>query len=60
MYQKKQAAELAEKIEKSYVGNVVTINEIPDGMNHNMLPMFLTMAGYVGAMIGGNAISRCI
>lgn len=48
----KQAAELAEKIEKSYVGNVVTINEIPDGMNHNMLPMFLTMAGYVGAMIG--------
>ncbi|OCA83707.1 YhgE/Pip domain-containing protein [Pseudobacillus wudalianchiensis] len=48
----KQAAKLAEKIETAYVGNVVTINEVPGGMNNNMLPMFLTMAGYVGAMIG--------
>ncbi|MED3549646.1 YhgE/Pip domain-containing protein [Cytobacillus praedii] len=48
----KQAAELAEKIETAYVGNIVTINDIPNGMHHNMLPMFLTMAGYVGAMIG--------
>lgn len=48
----KQAAELAEKIESAYVGNIVTINDIPNGMHHNMLPMFLTMAGYVGAMIG--------
>ncbi|MBA9026502.1 YhgE/Pip domain-containing protein [Peribacillus huizhouensis] len=48
----KQAAEVAENIETAYVGNVVTINEIPDGMHNNMLPMFLTMAGYVGAMIG--------
>ncbi|MGN1387052.1 MAG: YhgE/Pip domain-containing protein [Bacillus sp. (in: firmicutes)] len=47
-----QAAELSEKIETSYTGNVVTINEIPDGMNNNMLPMFLTMAGYTAAMIG--------
>lgn len=47
-----QAAELANKIETAYTGNVVSINEIPDGMNNNMLPMFLTMAGYVGAMIG--------
>ncbi|MDK8642035.1 YhgE/Pip domain-containing protein [Niallia taxi] len=47
-----QAAELANKIETAYTGNVVAINEIPDGMNNNMLPMFLTMAGYVGAMIG--------
>lgn len=47
-----QAAELAKKIETAYVGNVVTINEVPDGMNNNMLPMFLTMAGYTGAMIG--------
>jgi YhgE/Pip-like protein len=47
-----QAAELANKIEKAYTGNVISINEIPDGMNNNMLPMFLTMAGYVGAMIG--------
>jgi len=47
-----QATELAEQIETSYSGNIVTINEVPDGMNNNMLPMFLTMAGYVGAMIG--------
>ncbi|RID82583.1 hypothetical protein D1953_17840 [Peribacillus asahii] len=47
-----QAAELAKKIETAYVGNVVTINEVPDGMHNNMLPMFLTMAGYTGAMIG--------
>ncbi len=47
-----QAAGLADQIEKAYVGNVVTINDVKDGMNNNMLPMFLTMAGYVGAMIG--------
>ncbi|MGE7765540.1 YhgE/Pip domain-containing protein [Peribacillus sp. NPDC096540] len=47
-----QAAELAKKIKTAYVGNVVSINEVPDGMNNNMLPMFLTMAGYTGAMIG--------
>ncbi len=47
-----QAAELANKIETAYTGNVISINEISDGMNNNMLPMFLTMAGYVGAMIG--------
>ncbi|MEJ9306806.1 ABC transporter permease [Priestia megaterium] len=50
---KEQAAELAKKIETAYTGNVVTINEIPNGMNQQNLPMFLTMAGYVGAMIGG-------
>jgi len=48
---KEQAEELATKIEKSYVGHVVTINDVPDGMHNNMLPMFLTMALYVGAMI---------
>lgn len=47
-----QAAEMADMIENSYVGNLVTINEVPDGMHNNMLPMFLTMAGYTGAMIG--------
>lgn len=47
-----QAAAMAEQIETTYVGNMVTINEIPAGMHNNMLPMFLTMAGYVGAMIG--------
>ncbi|MEE6450703.1 ABC transporter permease [Gottfriedia acidiceleris] len=49
---KEQAAELAKKIETAYVGKVVTINKVPDGMNNNMLPMFLTLAGYTGAMIG--------
>ncbi|MFJ7404980.1 MULTISPECIES: YhgE/Pip domain-containing protein [unclassified Lysinibacillus] len=49
---KEQAAELAAQIENSYVGNIVTINDVPDGMHNNMLPMFLTMAIYVGAMIG--------
>ncbi|MGN7387500.1 YhgE/Pip domain-containing protein [Sporosarcina sp. SAFN-015] len=46
-----QAKEIAKTIENSYVGNIVTINDIPDGMHNNMLPMFLTMALYVGAMI---------
>ena len=47
-----QAAELSKNIESAYVGNIVTINDIPDGMNNNMMPMFLSMAAYVGAMIG--------
>lgn len=47
-----QATEMAAMIEDSYVGNVVTINEIPAGLNNTMLPMFITMSGYVGAMIG--------
>ncbi|MFF5996895.1 ABC transporter permease [Lysinibacillus sp. KU-BSD001] len=46
-----QAKEMTELIENSYVGNVVTINDMPDGMHNNMLPMFLTMSLYVGAMI---------
>ncbi|WP_313894143.1 ABC transporter permease [Psychrobacillus sp.] len=49
---KERSKEMADLIENSYVGNVVTINDIPDGMHNNMLPMFLTMALYVGAMIG--------
>ncbi|MGE6414847.1 YhgE/Pip domain-containing protein [Planococcus kocurii] len=47
-----QAAALAEKIEAAYAGNIVAINKVPDGMNNGMLPMFLSMACYVGAMIG--------
>lgn len=47
-----QAAKLGEQIENSYVGNIETMNDVPDGMHNNMLPMFLTMALYVGAMIG--------
>ncbi|MEK4140110.1 ABC transporter permease [Paenibacillus sp. FSL L8-0333] len=46
-----QATAMATQIENSYVGNYVVINDVPDGMHNNMLPMFLTMAGYVGAMI---------
>lgn len=53
----KQAAELAEKIETAYVGNIVTVNKIPDGMHNNMLPMFLTMASYIGATNRIDAIS---
>ncbi|APH03686.1 YhgE/Pip domain-containing protein [Bacillus weihaiensis] len=47
-----QAASIAEQIETAYVGNVVSINEIPDGMNQSMGPMMITLAAYVGAMIG--------
>lgn len=46
-----QAKAMAETIENTYIPNIVTINDIPDGMHNNMLPMFLTMALYVGAMI---------
>lgn len=46
-----QADEIAKQIEDAYVGNYVIMNDVPDGMHNNMLPMFLTMACYVGAMI---------
>ena len=46
-----QAQEMAAKIENSYTGEYVIINDVPTGMHNNMLPMFITMAGYVGAMI---------
>ncbi|WP_277587594.1 YhgE/Pip domain-containing protein [Psychrobacillus antarcticus] len=46
-----QAAQMAEQIDQAYVGNYVITNDVPDGMYNNMLPMFLTMACYVGAMI---------
>lgn len=46
-----QAAALAAQIENSYVGNYVIMNDVPAGMHNNMLPMFLTMAAYTGAMI---------
>lgn len=48
-----QATEMAAQIENSYIGNYVIMNDVPDGMHNNMLPMFLTMACYVGAMIAG-------
>lgn len=46
-----QAKEMAKQIESSYEGNIKVMNDVPDGMHNNMLPMFLTMALYVGAMI---------
>ncbi|HWK24840.1 MAG TPA: ABC transporter permease [Ureibacillus sp.] len=46
-----QATAIADQIENAYVGNYVIMNDVPDGMHNNMLPMFLTMACYVGAMI---------
>ena len=46
-----QANAIATQIEEAYVGNYVIMNDVPDGMHNNMLPMFLTMACYVGAMI---------
>ena len=46
-----QAAAMAQQIENAYIGNYVITNDVPDGMHNNMLPMFLTMACYVGAMI---------
>ncbi len=49
--QEQQAAELAAKIENAYKGNFTTINEIPSGTENTILPMFITTAAYVGAMI---------
>ena len=46
-----QAAEMAQQIENAYVGNYIITNDVPDGMHNSMLPMFLTMACYVGSMI---------
>ena len=46
-----QAADMAAKIENAYTGNYVILNDVPAGMHNNMLPMFITMASYVGAMI---------
>lgn len=46
-----QATAIAEQIVTAYVGNYVIMNDVPDGMHNSMLPMFLTMACYVGAMI---------
>ena len=46
-----QAAAMAQQIENSYVGNYIIKNDVPDGMHNSMLPMFLTMVAYVGAMI---------
>lgn len=47
-----QAAAMATAMQNQFTENVIKINEIPPGMHNAMAPMFLTMAGYVGAMIG--------
>ncbi len=46
-----QATTTAQQIENAYVSNYVIKNEVPKGMQNSMLPMFLPMASYVGAMI---------
>ena len=46
-----QAATTAQQIENAYVSNYVIKNEVPKGMQNSMLPMFLPMASYTGAMI---------
>lgn len=46
-----QAAAMAKRIENAYVGNYIIKNDVPDGMQNTMLPMFLTLASYTGAMI---------
>ena len=43
---------LIKQINASYSGDINHINKMPSSMNFKMLPMFLTLAGYVGAMIG--------
>ncbi len=47
-----QAEETALAMQHQFSANTVKINEIPAGMHNGMAPMFLTMAAYVGAMIG--------
>lgn len=47
-----QIDSLVKQINTSYSGEVSHLNETPSSMNFKMLPMFLTLAGYVGAMIG--------
>lgn len=47
-----QAEEMASAMQHQFSANTVKINEIPAGMHNGMAPMFLTMAAYVGAMIG--------
>ena len=46
-----QAATTAQQIDSAYVGNYIIKNEVPKGMQNSMLPTFLPMASYVGAMI---------
>ncbi|WP_245355939.1 ABC transporter permease [Staphylococcus sp. GDH8C109P] len=43
---------LIKQINTSYSGDITHMNKMPSSMNFKMLPMFLTLAGYVGAMIG--------
>lgn len=46
-----QAIAMAQQIENAYVGNYIIKNDVPEGMQNTMLPMFLTLASYTGAMI---------
>lgn len=48
----KQVKGLIKQINNSYSGNISHINQMSTSMNYKMLPMFLTLAVYIGAMIG--------
>ena len=43
---------VTQALENSYKGNIIKHNDISNAMNQSMLPMFLTLSSYVGAMIG--------
>lgn len=48
---KDQAKELSQSIPDKLESNIVTLNEVPAGMQNQMAPLFLTMVSYVGSMI---------
>ena len=48
----KQVHGLINQINNSYSGDISHINQMSPNMNYKMLPMFLTLAVYIGAMIG--------
>lgn len=54
---KEEATAMADTIQNGYQGKITVMNDIPTGMHNNMLPMFLTMALYVGAMIAAMQLS---
>lgn len=44
--------QFSNQINNSYSGDISHINQMSPNMNYKMLPMFLTLAVYIGAMIG--------
>lgn len=43
-------------IAQSYKYTIVKINKVPSGMHHTMAPFFITLAIYIGSMIGAMLI----